>query len=239
MSSGTRTQWVTFACFGTLVDWRPAFVSALTPLVGDQARDVVRSYETHARLVEREATYRSHKDVLALAMARAAADCGVRVAGLDDAVLEGWASIRPFDDVEFMLAELRLRGVRLAVLSNSDDDLFETTHAGFRTPFDLFLTAQRVRGYKPALWHFRAFERLTGVARPDWVHVGSSWCRDIAPARAIGVRSVWLDRERTGEDGSWASAHVASALGLADVLHPLFGHHACPAGVMAAPGCGH
>jgi 2-haloacid dehalogenase len=72
-----------------------------------------------------------------------------------------------------------------------------------------------VRGYKPAPWHFLAFERITRVDRRDWVHVANSWYHDIAPARALGIHHVWLDRDRTGEPGVPALAHVHSA---ADVV---------------------
>jgi 2-haloacid dehalogenase len=75
-----------------------------------------------------------------------------------------------------------------------DDDLFEITHRGFARPFNLFVTAERVRGYKPEPWLFRAFERMTKVTAGEWVHVGSNWEHDIAPAVALGVPRVWLDR---------------------------------------------
>ena len=116
-----------------------------------------------------------------------------------------------FDDVEPILAELRSRGYGLAVLTNCDDDLFEITHRSFKAPFDLFLTSERVRAPKPAPWHFRGFERLTGASRTEWVHVACSWYHDIEPARRLGVSRVWLDRERTGEDPSSASAQVHAA----------------------------
>ena len=121
---------------------------------------------------------------------------------------ESWAAGRPSADVERLLAELRQRGYRLAVLTNSDDALFEQTHRTFERPFDLFVTAERVRAYKPAPWHFRAFQLLTGVRCTDWVHVSSNWRTDIVPAKMLRVPCVWLDRKRTGEDASRASAHV-------------------------------
>lgn len=111
--------------------------------------------------------------------------------------LAGEGPVRVFDDVEPMLAALRDRGWRLGVLTNCGDRLFEQTHQAFRHPFDMFVTGERVRGLKPSLWHFRAFEQLTGASRRDWVHVSSSRHRDIAPARAFGVSTVWLDRDRT------------------------------------------
>ena len=127
-------------------------------------------------------------------------------------------SVRLFDDVEAMLAALRSHGFRLAVLTNCHDRVFEPIHRRFAKPFDLFVTADRVRGYKPCRWHFRAFELVTRVARRDWVHVGCSVYHDVAPAEALGIKGVWLDRHRTGEDPTAVSAHVRSAREAVDAV---------------------
>lgn len=216
MSAGTPTRWVTFDCFGTLVDWQAGFAAMLAPVAGDRMRDVVRAYHALERVVAREQPHRPYKEVLATALARAAAECDVPVPPSQARMLaQAWGSMRLFEDVELMLAELRRKGCRLAVLTNCDDDLFEITHRAFRNPFDFVLTAERVRGYKPAPWHFRGFERVTRARKSDWVHVACSWYHDIAPAQALGIKRVWLDREQTGEDPSSASAHVHAA---ADVV---------------------
>jgi 2-haloacid dehalogenase len=55
------------------------------------------------------------------------------------------------------------------------------------------------------------------------VHVANSWYHDIAPARELGVRHVWLDRERTGEDPG-ASIHVHNAIEAVGVVESLLGH---------------
>lgn len=195
-------RWVSFDCFGTLVDWQAWFTEVLDPLGAQVASDVIRAYHAHERVVERDYPPRSYKDVLVTALERATAEGGVRLTPQDARTIltRSWPAMRLFADVEPMLAELRSKGYQLAVLTNCDEDLFEITHGLFRTRFDLVLTAERVRGYKPERWHFRAFERLTRVARPDWVHVANSWYHDIAPARLLGIRHVWLDREHTGED---------------------------------------
>lgn len=116
-----------------------------------------------------------------------------------------WPAVRPLDDVEPLLAELRGRGYRLGVLTNWDDATFEKVHRTFRTPFDLFVTAERVRGFKPELWHFRAFEMLTQVRKENWIHIASDWQHDIAPAESFGIRRVWLDRQGAAEDPPRAS----------------------------------
>ena len=219
--SAVRNRWVTFDCFGTLVDWHKGFTEILKPFARERVDDVVRAYHECERRIEAERPHASYADVLVRGVVDAGAHTGVRISESQARALpQSWSRLRPFADVETLLAELRARGYRLGVLTNCDDDLFETTHRTFRAPFDLFVTAERVRGYKPARWHFRAFELLTGATRADWVHVASSWYHDIAPADALGINRVWLDRERTGESRTRATAHVHTA---ADALHAIDG----------------
>jgi 2-haloacid dehalogenase len=214
-------RWVTFDCYGTLVDWQTAFTSVLSRVAGGRAADVVRAYHAAEPDVTPERPHRPFKEVLASALVRAADQVGVALSRSDAAGLQhSWQLMRPFDDVEELLAGLRARGYRLGVLTNCDDELFALTHRAFRRPFDLFVTAERVRGYKPARWHFRAFELITRTRRSDWVHVSASWYHDIVPARTLGVKRVWLDRERTGNDPAMASAHVYSA---SDAVHAIDG----------------
>jgi len=128
---------------------------------------------------------------------------------------------RPFKDVEPLLAELRLRGYKLGVLTNRSEAEFEAMHRTFSQPFDFFVTAERIRAHKPDLWHFRAFQLLAQARKDEWVHIASDWERDIVPAEVFGIQRVWLDRAGTGEDPSRATAHVrtpAEALRAVDWL---------------------
>ena len=208
MSRGLR--WVTFDCYGTLVDWHGGLGDLLAPIAGDRAPEVVRAFVGCQLALEKQGPVRSHKQVLKAALLCAAGERGVPMTDADARTLTGsWSALRPFADVETMLAEMRARGYRLGVLTNVDDDLFEITHRSFAAPFNLFVTADRVRGYKPEPWLFRGFEQLAGVRRGDWVHVGSDWYRDIAPARALGVAPVWLDRDGA-RGASGAALHAAT-----------------------------
>src|SRR5690606_37117358 len=180
----------------------------------ERADEIVRAYHECERRIEQEQPHRPYREVVVSALVAAADRAGVVIRPADAAPLPRmWGALQRFDEAEMMLAELRARGYRVAVLTNCDDDLFEITHRQFRVPFDLFVTAERVRSYKPARWHFRAFELLTGATRCDWVHVACSWYHDIAPAHALGGRCVWLDRARPGGDPARAAApaHPARA----------------------------
>jgi 2-haloacid dehalogenase len=192
----------------------------LAPIAGERAADVVRAFDGCQLALERERPHRPHKQVLKAALLCAAGERGVPLTDADaGALTRSWAVLRPFADVEAMLAELRRKGYRLGVLTNVDDDLFEITHRGFASPFNLFVTAERVRGYKPGPWLFRAFERITRVAPGEWVHVGSDWEHDIAPAVALGVPRVWLDRA----GGTVPRGQVARATSAAEAVQAIDG----------------
>ena len=222
MSRGMRSRWVTFDCYGTLVDWSSGLGDLLAPIAGEQALEVAAAFAGWQLELEKQGPVGSHKQVLKSALLCAAGERGVRLTDADARTLtRSWSALRPFADVEAMLAALRARGYRIGVLTNVDDDLFEITHRTFATPFNLFVTAERVRGYKPEPWLFRAFERLTGVERGDWVHVGSDWYHDIAPAQALGVSRVWLDREGIAPSG--AALRAASGV---DVVRAIDQHFA-------------
>ena len=212
-------RWVTFDCFGTLVDWNAGFAAILRPLVGDKTPQVMDAYHRFERLLEQETPHRLYKDVLTAGLLRAAEEVGIPLSEPQARSLpERWATLPVFDDAEPMLAGLRAEGYRLAVLTNCDEDLFEQTQRSFRMPFDLVVTAERVLDYKPSPAHFRYFARKSGAKAGEWVHVANSWYHDITPARDLGIPRVWLDRDDTGEDPAAASARVRSAAQVADAI---------------------
>jgi 2-haloacid dehalogenase len=137
-------------------------------------------------------------------------------------VVEPRLAIQPFQDIEPLLTELRVRGYKLGVLTNCDDAQFEAAHRAFSKPFDLFVTADRIRAKKPDLWHFRAFQLMAQVRKDDWIHIASDWRNDIVPAEVFGIQRVWLDRDGTGEDPSRATVHVRTAAGAARAIDWLF-----------------
>ena len=113
-----KTRWVTFDCFGTLVDWHTGFSAILSPLFGLRTTDVMRAYHAHEREVEAERPHRLYKDVLPTALLRAAMALGLELSEADARRLPlTWATQPLFADVEKMLTGLRAMGCRLAVLT--------------------------------------------------------------------------------------------------------------------------
>jgi len=61
--------------------------------------------------------------------------------------------------------------------------------------FDLVVTAQQVRSYKPDPAHFTECERRIGGKR-GWVHVASSYYYDVEPCLKKRIPVVWVNRSK-------------------------------------------
>ena len=208
-------RWVTFDCYGTLVDWNTGFSTILRPVAGARTSDLLRAYHHHERRVEAERPFRCYKEVLTISLSRAAAEIGVCLTEAQTQLLpDQWFRLAPFDDVQQSLVNLREAGYKLAVLTNCDEDLFAQTRRSFAIPFDQVVTAEKIRDYKPSPSHFRFFEQACSMNRNDWVHVGCSWFHDIEPARNLGIKHVWLDRDRIEEPPPTGTMRVFSAAAL-------------------------
>ena len=82
------------------------------------------------------------------------------------------------------------------------------------------MVASEIGSYKPASGHWDAFFARSGAERGRHVHVGASLFHDIAPATALGLRTVWVNR--LGEEaGPQPDVELHSLSGLADSLDSL------------------
>ncbi len=84
------------------------------------------------------------------------------------------------------------------MISNVDDDLFAGTAKALGVDFDVVVTAQQFRSYKPNLRNFHAARERMGVETDRWLHVAESLYNDIGPANRLGIKSVWVDRSDRG-----------------------------------------
>ena len=183
-------RWATFDCYGTLIDWNGGIGRELERLFGpNEAGEKLRRYHELEPEIQREDPSRSYREVMAIALARLGAP-----AEEHDALgraLPGW---EPFAEVPAALEEARTRGWCLAILSNSDRDLIDASIERIGVPFDETIVASEIDSYKPAPRHWEEFFARTGAAREEHVHVGASLFHDIAPATALGLRTVWINR---------------------------------------------
>jgi FMN phosphatase YigB (HAD superfamily) len=112
---------------------------------------------------------------------------------------------------------VREGGWRLAILSNTDRDLIESSMERIGVPFELAIVASEIGSYKPARGHWDAFAERAGSDRDVHVHVAASLFHDIAPAGELGIPAIWINR--LGEESELPRAvELPDLRGLADGL---------------------
>jgi 2-haloacid dehalogenase len=204
-------RWLTFDCYGTIADWNSCMLGALEPVAGPSAARLLAAYHQAEAILEAGPRFLPYREVLTGALRLAARRTGIPVSTAQSGVLAAaWPRMPVFPDVADALGALIGAGWRLAILTNCDDDLLATTAARLPVPFDVVVTAEQVRSYKPDLGHFRRFAELTGATPANWIHVANSWVHDISPAARMGLRSVWVDRDRTGHPAKFAERRVTT-----------------------------
>ena len=182
-------RWASFDCYGTLIDWNGGIRAELERVFGaDRVDEQAARYEEIEPQLQEDGT-RTYRDVLTEAMRRLGAPAGSEH-GLADS-LPGW---RAFPEVRAALEELRRRGWKLAILSNTDDDFIAASQVQIGVPFDEVVVAQEIGSYKPRHRHWDEFFARTRAPREGHVHVAASLFHDIAPSNELGLASVWINR---------------------------------------------
>jgi 2-haloacid dehalogenase len=188
-------RWATFDCYGTLIDWNAGIQSELERLFGvhDAPRLLERYHEIEPQVEQDESL--PYKVVLTETLVRLAEDEGLAMPeGDSDALVRALPTWEPFPEVPDSLAELRHRGWNLVILSNSDRDLITESMKRIGVPFDLAIVAGDLGSYKPAHAHWEHFYDVTTADKEHHVHVAASLFHDIAPARELGLKTVWINR---------------------------------------------
>ena len=217
-------EWITFDCYGTLIDWERGITDALLPLLpeGTDRRALAEWYIAMEAEFEAEG-FHLYKDVLDRVGRRV-------LKSLDAPIPENTVSPlpasladwQPFPEVRAALQALVDQGRYLAILSNVDKDLLELSIGRLGIRPDLAITAEDCHSYKPAPGHWRRFLERTGASIERTVHVGASQYHDMRPAAALGFRTVFIDRH--GETLDTSPTRVLHDLStLPDVIAELEG----------------
>ena len=213
-------EWLSFDCYGTLVDWQTGILGYMQSLLERKGRflsdgELLNFYSEFEPRAQ-SGPYRSYREVLSAVVRDFGRELRFPVtptdaAGLADSIA-GW---EPFPDTVPALQRLKRR-YKLAILSNIDDDLFAYSARKLEVSFDCVLTAQRLRSYKPSVENFRALLRRLGVPQNRLLHVAESLFHDVAPARRLAIATVWVNR-RQGSPAASKLAPVSPDLEVRDL----------------------
>src|SRR5271155_3839361 len=194
-----NVTFVTFDVYGTLIDWETGVYDAfareaardgfeidratLIPMFMDTVREIESgSYELYAEVLRRTAMDIAKQLEWPLEPSRSGF--------LPDSV-QRWA---PFKETNPQLQKLAKK-YKLGLLSNVDDKLLGQTRRHIPTDFDLVVTAQQVRSYKPDPAHFNECARRIG-GKKGWVHVAASHYHDVEPCVKARIPVIWVNRHK-------------------------------------------
>ena len=197
-------KWVTFDVYGTLIDWEKGVTEAfvkeadrdgfaldkgeLIPMFHEISREVEGgSYELYAEVLRRTAVEMAKRMGWALEPSRAGF--------LPDSV-QRWPAFREANPnvVRF------IKKFQTGLISNVDDKLLGQTRRHINQDYELVVTAQQVRSYKPDPAHFKEFARRIG-GKKGWVHVASSYYHDVEPCLKDRIPVVWVNRHGEALEG--------------------------------------
>src|SRR5687767_3769410 len=185
-------RWATFDCYGTLIDWDKGIRRSLARVWPDEDAERLfhRYHDVETRIqAGRDVPYRQVLRETLAAIAEAEEFFEVPP-GDEDALAESLPSWRPFPEVTAVLAELRDRGWRLGILSNTDPDLLDASMKTIGVEVDVRITAAEARSYKPSYGHWDTFFRTTAADRERHVHVAASLYHDVEPCAQLGLPCV-------------------------------------------------
>jgi 2-haloacid dehalogenase/putative hydrolase of the HAD superfamily len=100
----------------------------------------------------------------------------------------------PFKETNPVLQKIAKK-YKIGLISNIDDKLLGQTRRHMPLDFDLVVTAQQVRSYKPDPAHFTECERRIG-GKKGWVHVASSYYYDVEPCLKKKIPVIWVNRNK-------------------------------------------
>jgi 2-haloacid dehalogenase len=190
-------NFVTLDVYGTLIDWETGATDAFTK---EAARDgyTISKDELIPLFLEvqqeiKSGSYELYAEVLRRAAILIAKRLGwplepSRSNFLPDSVAR-WPA---FKEANSSLTKLRKK-FEVGLISNIDDKLLGQSRRHLPGDFDLVVTAQQVRSYKPDPAHFKECERRMG-GKKGWVHVSSSYYYDIEPCTKLKVPTIWVNR---------------------------------------------
>ena len=193
---------LSFACYGTLIDWETGICKALAPLAGRTGKAFPREQrlEAHARhsaAQEALTPGRPYPDLLQRVHERIAREWGVIPDPLESRAygqsVKAWPA---FEEVPAALRYLKSH-FQLVILSDLDRDSLAASQAKLQVEFDLIFTAREIGSTKPDPRNFEYLVRhlgQAGIQQHEILHTAESLFRDHLPANQLGLASAWLQR---------------------------------------------
>lgn len=140
--------------------------------------------------------YRKYREILILGAKKLLKEQGVNMHPGDEKIfVSSISSWPPFPETSRTLNLLRKKGYKLVILSNIDNNLIKKSIKLMQVKFDSVITAEQVRSYKPSYEHWQRMLEVFKIPKENILHIAASLVHDIRPAKALGFKTIWINRK--------------------------------------------
>lgn len=190
---------ITFDAFGTIIDTgRDVLIRVAAAACRDlrpslAAASLLETWDRYFFSADPE-PFRNLEDTTERSLAHAFLDHGI-VAEPRPYVdmLKGlWMQSKAYPETRSALK--RIESLPRAVVSNADDAFLREIIERNNLRFDVVVTSEGVRAYKPRPKIFEVALDALGIDPEEAVHVGDSLAADVGGARSLGMGAVWVNR---------------------------------------------
>ena len=221
-------KFLSFDCYGTLIDWETGIWNAFQRIILTNNRaDLFRGkvLRHFAALEEAQQTYAPsmlYPEVLYNVHQQFAKRNNLQSnEGLDKEFGNSVPYWPAFADSADALRKLKTK-FKLIILSNVNDAGFTDSSRRLGVEFDAIYTAEQIGSYKPNPANFeymiKSVKQTFGIKKDSILHVAQSLFHDHIPAKAVGMTTVWIDRQNLSKNGNWGATKVVDNPPKADAI---------------------
>jgi len=220
-----RIRAITFDAFGTIIDTgRDALIRISDRIVRDQflavdAAGFLERWDVHFFGIDHD-PFLTLAEATEVSLARAFLEFEVEAdpGPYADLLQREWLQARPYPEVAGVLEALE--GVPRAVVSNADDAMLKEILGRHGLAFDVVVTSEACRSYKPSSAIFEVAVHELGFPPESIVHIGDSLEADVRGAQRLGMMTAWVNRagETPGPDDARADIVVHDLAALVPTL---------------------
>ena len=201
---------ITFDCYGTLVQWREVLLREIGRILSSNGRSdskeasaILDTFSRFSLGLAREKPHRPYKSILRIGFRSALMEHRLAPSEEDvERLATSIVSMGPHPEVPDVLRRLRER-YKLAIFTNSDDDLIVHNVKKIGVPIDYVITAEQAQAYKPSPQIFEYAYRTMGVSKDETVHVAMGMVVDMQACHELGIRAIWINRLREKGNPDW------------------------------------
>lgn len=191
---------ITFDCYGTLIDWEMGIQRFFAESLDAKGIGYVdsRTLQTEWEEIQFQyiqEKYRPYRQVLRDTLRMVFNNHRIPTNNEEfDEFADSMGYWKPFPDTRDAILELQ-KYVKVALITNTDDDIIQETEKTIGVKFDEIITAQQAGAYKPSHKGFHLARERLGLPKEEIWHAGFGFKYDVVPATELGYVTIWVNRQ--------------------------------------------